>query len=74
MSEFIAMGGYGAYVWSAFGFAAAAMIALLWHSWTASRKSAAELEDLRRELRPRASKARERKPLRPRRADEAAGS
>ncbi|MCB2009455.1 MAG: heme exporter protein CcmD [Geminicoccaceae bacterium] len=65
----MAMGGYGAYVWAAFGFAAVCMVGLLWQSWSASRRRAAELEDLRRELRPRAARARRPEPLRPRRAE-----
>ncbi|MEZ5834208.1 MAG: heme exporter protein CcmD [Geminicoccaceae bacterium] len=68
MTDFIAMGGYGAYVWSAFGFAAVCMVGLFWQSWGASRRSAVELEDLRRELRPRPARGRPAAPLRPKRA------
>ena len=52
MSDFFAMGGYGAYVWPAFGFAAAVLLALLWQSWRAARSREAELEQLRRLVRP----------------------
>ena len=52
MSEFFAMGGYGAYVWPAFGFAAAVLLGLLGQSWRAARSRAAELERLRRLVRP----------------------
>ena len=34
MSDFFAMGGYGAYVWPAFGFAAAVLLGLLWQTWS----------------------------------------
>ena len=69
MSDFLSMGGYGAYVWSAFGFAAVLMVALLWHSITAARGRQVELEELRQRVRPR-REART-KPLRPRRAEDA---
>ena len=52
MSDFFAMGGYGAYVWPAFGFAAAVLLGLLWQSWRAARSREAELEQLRRLARP----------------------
>ena len=52
MSDFFAMGGYGAYVWPAFGFAAAVLTGLLWQSWRAARSREAELEPLRRMVRP----------------------
>jgi heme exporter protein D len=52
VSDFFAMGGYGAYVWPAFGFAAAVLLGLLWHSWRAARGGEAELEQLRRIARP----------------------
>jgi heme exporter protein D len=48
LSDFFAMGGYGAYVWPAFGFAAAVLLGLLWQSWRAARSREAELEQLRR--------------------------
>lgn len=47
MAEFLAMGGYAAYVWPALGLTAAVMIGLAWHAWRRLRqeeKAAAELE------------------------------
>ncbi len=59
MSDFLAMGGYAAFVWPAFGFAAVVLIGLLAQSWRAARRREAELEQLRRAVRPRpASRAR----------------
>jgi heme exporter protein D len=69
MSEFLAMGGYAAYVWSAFGFAALVLIALLAHSWRAARRRDHELARLREVVRatPTAAPA----AWRPRRAGDA---
>jgi heme exporter protein D len=47
VAEFLAMGGYGAYVWAAFGFTLVTMIGLLWQSWSWARKREAEAERLR---------------------------
>ena len=58
MGDFFAMGGYAAFVWPAFGFAALVLIGLLAQSWWAARRRAAELEQLRRTVRPRARPAR----------------
>ena len=59
MSDFFTMGGYGAYVWPAFGFAAVVLLGLLLQSWWTARRRAAEFEQLRAELRPaRASRPR----------------
>jgi heme exporter protein D len=52
LSDFFAMGGYGAYVWPAFGFAAAVLIGLFWQSWRSAHSREAELEQLRRLARP----------------------
>jgi heme exporter protein D len=52
LTEFFAMGGYAAYVWPAYGFAALMLIALLVQSWRAARRRAAELEQVRRVARP----------------------
>jgi len=52
VSEFLAMGGYAAYVWPAFGFAAVVLLALALQSWRAARRRADELEELRRLVRP----------------------
>ena len=59
MSDFFAMGGYGAYIWPAFGFAAIVLLGLALQSWWVARRRAAEFEQLRAELRPgRASRPR----------------
>lgn len=47
----VAMGGYGGYVWAAFGFALIVMVALLWQSWQAQRRSTGELDQLRSTIR-----------------------
>jgi heme exporter protein CcmD len=47
----LAMGGYGGYVWAAFGFTLISMIALLWHSWRAQQRRADELATLRSAVR-----------------------
>ena len=52
MTDFFAMGGYAAYVWTAYGFAALVLIALLVHSWRSARRRDAELEQVRRVARP----------------------
>ena len=46
------MGGYAAYVWTAYGFAALALLALLVQSWRSARRRDAELEQVRRVARP----------------------
>jgi heme exporter protein D len=69
--DFFAMGGYGAYVWSAFGFAAVVLIGLLMQSWRAFRQREVELEQLRQVVRPtKAGGAR----MVPRRATDAAAA
>jgi heme exporter protein D len=52
VAEFLAMGGYGAFVWTAFGFTILVMAGLFWLSWRAAGRREAELARLRRELRP----------------------
>ncbi len=52
MSEFLQMGGYAAYVWSAFGFAALVLLGLLAQSWWSARRREAELARLRDLVRP----------------------
>jgi heme exporter protein D len=37
-AEFIAMGGYGFYVWLSYGATALALLALVWHGRAASRQ------------------------------------
>mgnify|MGYP006273255701 FL=1 len=50
MADFWAMGGYAAYVWSAFGVSIAALVVLFIASWMSARKRAAELERWRRRV------------------------
>jgi heme exporter protein CcmD len=45
------MGGYGGYVWSAFGFALISMGGLLWQSWRAQARRSEELKSLRSTIR-----------------------
>jgi heme exporter protein D len=52
LTDFLAMGGYAAYVWPAYGFAALVLIALLVQSWRSARRRDAELEQVRRLARP----------------------
>lgn len=47
----LAMGGYGGYVWAAFGFTIVLMIGLLWQSWRMQQRRTDELAELRRTLR-----------------------
>ena len=47
----LAMGGYGGYVWAAFGFTLISMIGLLWQSWRAQQRRADELASLRSTVR-----------------------
>jgi heme exporter protein D len=42
-SSFLAMGGYGAYVWPAYGVALGVLGALAWTTWRARRAAKAEL-------------------------------
>jgi heme exporter protein D len=60
LTEFLAMGGYGAYVWSAFGFTMVVLAGLLWQSIRFARKQAHLLARLQAE-RPQ-SRVRRRKP------------
>ena len=64
MRTFLAMGGYGAYVWSAFGIAFGLMIGVFLQSWRAAPRREAELLELRAQVRPTRARA---APLRPRR-------
>lgn len=47
MAEFFGMGGYGAFIWPAYGVAAALMAALLVLSWRSMRQREALVESLR---------------------------
>ncbi|HRY24041.1 MAG: heme exporter protein CcmD [Geminicoccaceae bacterium] len=49
--EFIEMGGYGGYVWSAFGFTLVLTLGLAWQSWRQQRQRGTELMELRRRVR-----------------------
>ncbi|MBI3453913.1 MAG: heme exporter protein CcmD [Rhodospirillales bacterium] len=55
MAEFVAMGGYAAYVWPSYALTAAVLIGLLWSSLRALRAREADLarEDGRGESRRR---------------------
>ena len=66
MTDYLAMGGYAAYVWSAFGIAFALMAGLFMESRRAARRREVELAELRLQVRPR--RAREVRPMRPKRA------
>jgi heme exporter protein D len=52
LTDFFAMGGYAAYVWTAYGFAAVVLIVLIVQSWRSARRREAELEQVRRVVRP----------------------
>jgi heme exporter protein D len=52
LTDSFAMGGYAVYVWTAYGFAAVVLIALLVQSWRSARRRDAELEQVRRVVRP----------------------
>jgi heme exporter protein D len=65
LTDYLAMGGYAAYVWSAFGIALALMAALFLQSRHAARRREVELAELRLQVRPQ--RTREVKPMRPRR-------
>ena len=58
------MGGYGGYVWSAFGFALVSMGGLLWQSWRAQARRTTELTALRSKLRGAADPGVRRQPRR----------
>ena len=68
MSEFLAMGGYAAYVWSAFAVTLLLMGGLFLQSRWAARRREAELAELRLQVRPQ--RARDGRPMRPRRETE----
>ena len=69
MADFLTMGGYGAYVWAAFGSTIVLLAALLWQSWRFARKRTAEVHALRR---TRLTLAAAPAPIRARRLDRAA--
>lgn len=68
MNDFLAMGGYAAYVWPAYAIGLILLVGLFVQSSRAAKRSEAELERLRTAVRP--SRARAPRPLRPRREAE----
>ena len=46
MTGFFAMGGYGVFIWPAYGVSALALIAIVWQSWAAWRAAKKKLEEL----------------------------
>jgi heme exporter protein D len=70
--EFLAMGGYGAYVWSAFGLTLVVLAGLFVQSVFLGRRREAELASLRQRLREQ--RARPARPLAPRREPASATS
>jgi heme exporter protein D len=50
LGRYLAMGGYAAFVWPAYGVAFAVLGGLAWYSWRRYRASAAALDRLQREL------------------------
>lgn len=65
MTDFLTMGGYAAYVWSAFAVTLVLMAGLFLESRRSARRREAELAELRQQVRPQ--RAREVRPMRPRR-------
>lgn len=53
LDAFLAMGGYAAFVWSAYGMAFAVLSGLTLHSWRRYRESVAALEELQQLRRKR---------------------
>jgi len=51
--NYLAMGGYAAFVWPAYGVALAVLGGFAWYSWRRYRASAEALEKLQREFRTR---------------------
>jgi heme exporter protein D len=50
IGQYLAMGGYAAFVWPAYAVAAAALGGLAWHSWRRYRASIGELDKLQRDF------------------------
>ena len=50
LGRYLAMGGYAAFVWPAYGMAFAVLGGLAWYSWRCYRASMAALARLQREL------------------------
>ena len=50
IDDYLAMGGYAAFVWPAYGVAFVVLSGIAWHSWRRYRTSAETLEQLQRDL------------------------
>lgn len=46
MSNFFAMGGYGAFIWPAYGVSLVALLVMVWQSWSAWRAANKRLKAL----------------------------
>ena len=46
MNSFLAMGGYGAFIWPAYGVSLVALIGIVWQSWAAWRAAKKKLDAL----------------------------
>jgi len=51
ISQFLAMGGYAAYVWPSIGLTAVVMIGLAWQSWRGLRREEAAVAALESQMR-----------------------
>ena len=49
MNQFLAMGGYAAFVWPAYGVSALGLIAMVWQSWAAWRAAKKNLMALEKD-------------------------
>ena len=52
LGNYLAMGGYAAFVWSAYGAALAVLGGYAWYCWRRYRASTEALEKLQRQIRP----------------------
>ena len=52
LDNYLAMGGYAAFVWPTYGVALAVLGGFGWHSWRRYRASTEALEKLQRDFRP----------------------
>jgi heme exporter protein D len=50
MSGFFAMGGYGAFIWPAYGISAFTLLGMIWQCWAAWRAAKKRLEALEEDL------------------------
>jgi heme exporter protein D len=53
MNEFLSMGGYAAYVWSAYGIT---LGVLVWNAWAATRRHKKMLEEVKRMIHEQADR------------------